>query len=389
MNADPVLAAALAASAREHDEPPDEMGSVVRADRVTALLKLARHHRMLPFVHRDLRRLPGVDDRTLQALDRHEITQTANQMRIVTDLAGFAASIAPLEIPWVTFKGPVAAQLLYRRPELRTYRDLDVLVARADFPRTLAFLRHSGVEVIDRNWTLISREQRGQLHVTLPLGTVADLHWHLLNRGVVREAFTVDMDAVLSRSRAVSISGANVRTLDREDTLVHLGLHSALAGGDRLIWLKDIERAIAVEEPDWDEVVVRALSWQAGAAVAVMLRRAATVLGARVPVWVLHDLDPSRTRRRVGETIDRRWPASAATGDATLAWFWPQLVRDGRSATIGSILQRSLRRPSSAMRRLLGEPGAGGREHEPAAVLHPSGGDALRDRYLRELGEEA
>jgi putative nucleotidyltransferase-like protein len=387
VNADPVLAAALAASGREHDDPPGEVEAVVGAGRVGPLLQLARYHRMLPFVHRDLRRVAGVDRRTLQALDRHEITQTANQMRIVTDLAGFAASIAPLGIPWITFKGPVAAQRLYGRPELRTYRDLDVLVARPDFRRTIAFLERSGVEVIDRNWTLISREHRGQLHVTLALGTVVDLHWHLLNRGVVREAFTVDMDGVFARARTVSVSGVRVQTLNAADTLVHLGLHAALAGGDRLIWLKDIERAIAVEEPDWDEVVERALAWRAGAALAVMLRRAARVLEARVPVWVVRDLDPSGTRRRVGEALDRRWPADAATGDTTPAWFWPQLVRDGRLATIGSILQRSMRRPASAVHQLLGEPGGGGRDHEPAAVLHPSGGEELRERYLRELGD--
>ena len=382
---DPALAAALVASAREHGDPPDEVDAMVNAGRVGSLLQLARYHRMLPFVHRDLRRLPGVDARTLQALDRHEVTQTANQMRIVTDLAGLAASLAPLEIPWITFKGPVAAQLLYGRPELRTYRDLDVLVARSDFRRTVEFLERSGVEVVDRNWTLISREHRGQLHATLALGTVVDLHWHLLNRGVVRDAFTVDIDAVVDRARAVSISGVDVRTPDPADTLVHLDLHAAMAGGDRLIWLKDLERAIAVDRPDWDEVVERALAWHAGAALAVMLRRAATVLDARVPVWVMHDLDPWATRRRVGEAIDRRWTAGAATGDPTPAWLWPQVIRDGRFATIGSILRRSVRRPVSALHQMLGEPGGGGREHEPAAVLHPSGGEELRARYLNEL----
>jgi hypothetical protein len=388
VNADPALAAALVASAREHADPPDAVELVVRAGGVPALLQLAKHHRMLPFVHRDLREIPGVEPRTLAALDRYEVMQTANQMRIVTDLAGFAATIAPLEIPWITFKGPVAAQLLYARPELRTYRDLDVLVPRSDFTRTVAFLQRSGIEVLDRNWTLIDREHRGQLHVTLPLGTVADLHWHLLNRGVVRDAFDVDMTEVLDRTRTVRISGVDVHTLDAADGLVHLGLHAALSGGDRLIWLKDIERAIEVETPDWDDVIERALRWGAGAAVAVLLRRAATVLGAEVPVWVLRDLDPSPMRRRLGEAFDRRWPVGAATGETTPSVLWPQVIRDGRLATVGSVLQRSVRRPTTALHQWLGEPGGGGRDHEPAAVLHPSGGDHVRDRYLRELDDD-
>ena len=389
MNADPVLAAALVASAREHDEPPPEVERVVEVGRVWPLLQLAKHHRMIPFVHRDLRGLGGVEDRTLQMLDRYEVTQTANQMRIVTDLAGLASTLALLDVPWLTFKGPIAAHLLYARPELRTYRDLDVLVPRAEFTRTLTFLRETGHEVIDRNWTLISREQRGQLHLTLPFGTVADVHWHLLNRGVVRDAFDVATDGLLRRSRTVTVSGVAATTLSPEDTLVHLALHAALAGGDRLIWLKDIERSIAIEAPDWEEVVERALSWRSGAATAVMLRRAAATLDARVPLWVLRDLDPSGVRRRLTTAFDRRWPAGSAIGELTPAALWPQVVRDGRLATVGSVLQRSVRRPAGAIRQLLGEPGGGGRDHEPTAVLHPSGGDDVRDRYLRQVDDGA
>jgi hypothetical protein len=387
VSGDPQLGAALAGSVREHDAPPEDLERVVAAGRLAPLLQLAKHHRVLPFVHRDLRDVPGVDVRTMQTLDRVAVTQTANQMRMVTDLAGFAAAIAPEAIPWITFKGPVAAQLLYARPELRTYRDLDLLIPRSDFSRAIDYLQRNGFEVIDRNWTLIRRERRGQLHLTLAMGTVADLHWHLLNRAVVREAFDLEMDAVMTRSRTVMVSGVAAHTLDPVDTLVHLALHAALAGADRLIWLKDVERSIAVEAPDWDDVVVRALSWRAGAAVAVTLRRAREVLGAAVPIWVLRDLDPSPLRERLGSTFDRHWPTERADGDLTPAALWPQVVRDGRFATLGSILQRSVRRPASALHQFLGEPGGGGREHEPAAVLHPSGGRNVRDGYLRDLGD--
>jgi hypothetical protein len=373
---------------REHDGPPAELERAVATGRLGPLLQLAKFHRVLPFVHRDLRDVPGVDERTMQALDRVAIIQTANQVRMVTDLGGFAAAIAPQGIPWLTFKGPVAAQLLYPRPELRTYRDLDLLIPRSEFPGAIDFLQRNGFEVIDRNWTLIRRERRGQLHLTLAMGTVADLHWHLLNRGVVREAFDVAMDGVMARARTVMVSGVAARTLDPVDTLVHLSLHAALAGADRLIWLKDLERSIAVEAPDWDDVVMRALSWRAGAAVAVTLRRAREVLGAMVPVWVLRELDPSPVRERLGSTFDRHWPIERAAGDLSPAALWPQLVRDGRFATLGSILQRSVRRPASALHQLFGEPGGGGRDHEPAAVLHPSGGAAVREGYLHDLGEE-
>src|SRR4051812_47640579 len=151
VNGDAELGGALAGCVREHDLPPAELERVVAAGRLGPLLQLAKFHRVLPFVHRDLRSVRGVDERTMQALDRVAVTQTANQMRLVTDLAGFAAAIAPLGIPWLTFKGPVAAQQLYPRPELRTYRDVDLLVPRAEFQGAIDYLQRNGFEVIDRN----------------------------------------------------------------------------------------------------------------------------------------------------------------------------------------------------------------------------------------------
>jgi hypothetical protein len=389
MSADPMLGAALVACVREHDDgAPPELLRVLEAGQLGSLLQLARHHRVLPFVHRELREVDGVDVRTMQALDRHAVTQTANQMRIVTDLAGFAAMLAPIEVQWITFKGPVLAQRCYERPELRTYRDLDLLIARDDFPEVVTYLQGGGVDVIDRNWTLIRRERRGQLHLTLPMGTVADLHWHLLNRAVVRDSFDVDMGSVLTRTRTVVVSGVDVETLSAVDTVVHLALHAALAGGDRLIWMKDLERSIAAETLDWDEVVARAFAWRAGAAVASTLQRARDVLGAQVPVWVLRDLEPSGARRRIGAAFDRRWPTERADGEVTPAALWPQVVRDGRFATAGSIARRAARRPANVFRELFGEPGGGGRDHEPAAVLHPSGGEGVRADYLRDVTDE-
>jgi hypothetical protein len=381
-----MVAAALVASVREHgDGAPSELLRVLETGRLAPLLQLARHHRVLPFVHRDLREAGGVDVRTMQALDRHAVTQTANQMRIVNDLAGFAALLAPLEVQWITFKGPVLAQRCYDRPELRTYGDLDLLIAREDFPQVVTYLQGSGVTVIDRNWTLIRRERRGQLHLTLAMGTVADLHWHLLNRAVVRDSFDVDMGAVLTRTRTVVVSGVEVETLSAVDTVVHLALHAALAGGDRLIWMKDLERSIAAESLEWDEVVARAFAWQAGAAVASTLQRARDVLGAQVPVWVLRDLEPSSARRRVGAAFDHWWPTERAEGDLTPAALWPQVVRDGHVATAGSIARRAARRPANALRRAFG---GAGRDHEPAAVLHPSGGEDVRADYLRDVTDE-
>ena len=139
-------------------------------------------------------------------------------------------------------KGPAIAERLYPSPDLRVYDDLDIVVAPADFSRAIDAFEASGLELLDRNWDLIRREGRGQLHLRLPLGTLADIHWHLLNREVVRNAFDVLVEPLFERARQIDLLGSPTRTLDPVDTLLHLGIHAALSGADRLLWLKDLER---------------------------------------------------------------------------------------------------------------------------------------------------
>ena len=102
--------------------------------------------------------------------------------------------------------------------------------------------------MLDRNWRVIRREMRGQVHMTARFGTSADVHWHLINRASVRGSFAIDMDELFARARRVSLDGPDVLTLDPSRHAAATGLHAGLSGGTKLAWLKDIERAAAVPE---------------------------------------------------------------------------------------------------------------------------------------------
>jgi hypothetical protein len=354
---------------------------VGRAGRLGALLEEAVRHRVVGLVSRVLPAIPRMDADIHATLERYAISQAAHQLRVLDDLREFARTMDDAGIVWLTFKGPVAAQLLYAPPTARGYQDLDLLVPRSQFRRAIETLEASGAEVLDRNWTLIGRERRGQLHVRLRLGTIADAHWHLLNRQSVRATFHVPMERVLARARMVDVAGITVPTLDPVDTLVHLCLHAALGGGDRLAWLADVERAIVIEHPPWDEVTDRAREWRSGAATAAILRRTRDVLGAPVPESVLRRLDPSPIRRALGAKLDRRWPPDAPHGAHSLSTIWTQVVRDGPADTTVAAVRRAARPATNAIRRLRGEPGI--EAHETSgAVLKPSGGENAKREYL-------
>jgi hypothetical protein len=348
-----------------------------------ALVALARHHRALGFLAAAAHDVPGLDDATAGGLARWHREQVTGQLRAVADLAALGRLLGAAGIPWLVIKGPAIAALLYPRPELRTFEDVDVVVPQEAFGDVIRTLQTAGLEVVDRNWELIRRERRGQLHVRLPNGSVADVHWHLLNRDHVRDGFRIDMGAVFGRARSLTVDGLELRTAGEVDTLVHLGLHAALSGGDKLIWLKDAELA-ATAGPPWVEVVDVARSWGAGCAIGTILARAVRALDAPVPPGVIGELLP-RWRRRMGRAIDARWPTELADGSVTPAVLWAQTQRDGGRGWAGALARRIARRPATFLLRTLG--GEGWRGEGTGAVLLPSGDASDRDAFLRDVSD--
>jgi hypothetical protein len=211
------------------------------------------------------------------------------------------------------------------------------------------------------------------------MGTLADVHWHLLNRENVRDGFSITTDDLFDRSRAIDVGGRSIPTLDPVDTLLHVALHAALSGGDRLIWLKDIERALVVEHPSWDDVIQRAETWKAGRSVAITLNRARRSLGAPVPEEVLDSLFASRLWRGLSDRIDHRSPTERSVGRESPAVFWAQLTRNSGPATVRAVLNRASRRL-----RAMAHGGS-----SPGAIFTASGTDEDERTFLERVTNEA
>jgi hypothetical protein len=378
---DPIVAAMRSCLLGDGTGADESIELIVRAGQVDELLERAAEHRVLGALEPYIRRAPGVDASVLDRLARQAVGHVAHQLRILEGLRWFGGLMDAEGIRWLTFKGPVVAQLLYRPAVLRTFQDLDLLVAQADFRRAIAALEREGAVLLDRNWRLIAREGRAQLHVALPLETEADIHWHVLNRQSIRSTFTLDISGAFDRSRIVEIEGVSAPTFGMVDTLVHLALHAALGGADRLSWFEDVRRAIAIESPPWDEVIERARSWGAGASVAVTLRRARAALRAEVPEWALRELDPSALHRAAGRWVELRWPVDRPHTERGPVSLWARLIRDRAGATARTTMHRLLQPVSGAYHRLTGEPG-GERGSPSGAVFQPGGTLMEQRRYM-------
>ena len=183
------------------------------------LAQLAQHaawHRVVPFLAAAVRSSGvTVSEEALASLARTHATRTAAHLRVLADLDRVGACLSESSVPFLVVKGPVLSEHLYPSPDLRTYEDLDVLIPPGSFERAVDALQAGGSLLLDRNWALTRADTRGQLHFQLPMGTLADVHWHLLNRENVRDGFSITTDDLFERSRKLTSAVARYRPSTR------------------------------------------------------------------------------------------------------------------------------------------------------------------------------
>jgi hypothetical protein len=147
---------------------------------------------------------------------------------------------------------------------------------------------------------------------------------------------------MIARHRTVKTSGLAVPTFDPVDTLLTLAFHAARSDGHRLIWLKDVERSLAVEEPDLDELVRRARAARCAPAVGVILERAQSLLGAEVPEETIVALTP-RTIRAVHRLACAVVDPLQFDERSTLTRTFTRSVRSSMATTVAAVPRRALR----------------------------------------------
>lgn len=236
----------------------------------------------------------------------------AGHLRGLATVERIAAALDPAGVPWLVVKGPVVAALTHERQDLRGYGDVDVLVPPRYFADALEALEAAGGQTRVRGWGHHLEQRAGEVPLVFDDGAVVDLHWDLSNTAELRGEFAVDTAALFERARPISVGSREVRTLDPVDGLLHLALHTCTSGGNRLVWLKDIEGWLISQTPDPDEVLRRAQRWRVALPAAVVLSKVASVLGSDVDPALIRRLAPQGGWRVVTRTVWRVAPPAAA-----------------------------------------------------------------------------
>jgi Uncharacterised nucleotidyltransferase len=368
----------------EVDEPA--LRRLIAGTSLEGLPEAARYHRVVGFVSRALRKLHDVDKETQERLERLSRQALAVHLHVLATLKQAHEALEPIGVPWVVVKGPALSELAYRRPGLRLYQDLDVLIPRDAFAEGLRALESAGFELVDRNWDLIRRLMIGELVVASPGKPEVDVHWDVRYDRDVRRAVTLSTESLVARARPFDVGGVRARTLDPADTVIYLAMHACKQGGDRLIWLKDIERSVANDPPRWEDVVARSLATRVNLFVGVMLLRAQHVLAAAVPDGVLRELFPNRVWKTLLHGLDRAFPPDRSRGFGTPATLLVRSTREDAGSTLATAGRGVLHRGGRLFRdRALGRDTAQDDPDDPASRAFPTGGPGARNRYLEEM----
>jgi hypothetical protein len=342
----------------------------IAADRVEPAAQL---HTISPSVYVHLHASPETPAMLLQQLRRRHQAQVVRQLQVRADLGEVADLLSDLGVPWATVKGPVLAEYVWGRADLRQYSDLDVVIDRRQFRDVLDALLSSGATMIDQNWRLIEEQVRGEVSLNLRRGTMLDLHWHLVNDRGVRRHFPFPIADMLARTRHVRVGDLKVPTFDAADTLLHVAYHTAHSGAHRLLWLKDVERAAADPMLDWSTVDERAATCGLRDLLAVVLERTRRVIGFETPP------PPSASRSSRGA-----WGTLAAAADR---WRPPPGLPRARYS--GQILFKSVRSslPASLAAAVrMARDRAGRLDEGPDNPLHVATGEnTARESYLATI----
>ena len=325
------------------------------------LVEAARFHRVAPLVLSVLGRSahPG-----LAALEADRLRAMATHLHACGVIEQLAHELA--DLAWAVLKGPVFSEVAHPVPGLRSYNDVDVLVAPESLREVCRRLHLAGWLLVDYEDMLAAKHPPGEMHWVSPTGVLVDLHWSITNMPSRRRLFEVPTAELLGRRVPVVLGPTAVWTLDPCDTFVHACLHAAQSGANKLVYLVDVD-GLSRRVSDWDEVVARARQWRATSQVCLVTRRARRVLRTELPVDLDARLGVPWPVRGLLALTDRMAPVPGARQNAGVARLVARAVRTSTTETV-RVLSRSA--ASAAVQRVRRMPqGLAPRQRSDAASL--------------------
>jgi hypothetical protein len=289
----PEHALLLAAAAAPVAPRPCPAGGGVDWD---AFLALAQRNRLLPLAHRLLAEREDVPETVRSHLATFFAENGRKALGLAAELRRLLGAMEAAGVRALAYKGPALAARAYGHLALRTYSDLDLLVAPADVPAAARVLAGAGYESVYRltpAQDAVFRRTDGDYPYHHPrTGALVELHCHVSS---ARFGVALPTAELIARARPVAVGGGPVPAPADDDLFLALCLHGAKHRWARLEWLA-AAAALAVRATlDLDALLRRAAAIGAGRTVrlALLLMRDALSLPLTPSIDRALDADPA------------------------------------------------------------------------------------------------
>lgn len=340
----------LAARSELNGEEEQRLGRLLRSgvdwERLWAE---AADHDVGPLVAATLGRRKEIEIPTgwTSRADRHVYATLLRNTALAEDLNEVTSALRGAGVDSLAVKGVVLAETIYGNLALRPAADVDILVRPDDLRAARSVLRSLGFdhrsEPLGDEWTH-SHHDEPYFRRTARRDVCLELHWALWPA----DRFRAD-PGVWERARPVEVGGSTIRTLSREDTLLHLAIHRTRSPL-RLRSLCDVAELLRRDgaELDWEAVSERAAATGARTALYAVLSLSKRLLDAQVPPHVLARVRVGPLRRRALEpacgTAALFAPAPPGTIRRQVRTGLRAFEHDGARAIMRSFADRAARK---------------------------------------------
>ena len=248
-------------------------------------------------------------------------------------------------IKTLAFKGPALAQSAYGDITLRQFRDLDLLVGKAEALRAVALLERDGYQP---EIVLKGRQKEAFFAAVNVIGLDKpphelriETHWELLSKNY---AVHWDMIPLWSRARSVDINGVSLPVPSPTDHLLYLCVHGSKHLYQRLEWVNDVDRLVrAGPGPDWPGLFALAHEMGVVRMVHLSLWLCRELLALPLPESILLAIEKDRTACELGRRIVsmQSGRVGKSYGTFRLLWRMRERLRDRlRFAVCGLLLPK-------------------------------------------------
>lgn len=211
-----------------------------------AVHHMATHHFVLPVVYRHLRHLepPSLPAKQLALMKQQVMGQYRHDLNMIASLAEIHQQLLePLEIPYVTFKGPSLAVCYYDEPAMRFSRDIDILVPRGRMAELLDRALVAGYKALDpqeltntpASLDFVACHQK-VITLLSPRGIAIEFHSRIDNIGTV-----YDSRGLIDRAESARVGSSDVSVLPTDELFVYICWHHTKHFWSRLHWLVDLD----------------------------------------------------------------------------------------------------------------------------------------------------